>query len=166
MSKARQRHNPTKSPEDRRRYFDTTIRPTGPTLEDSAPIIDATDISAEREGRPIGPLTPTRQTSPVHEFFKERIYEVIILSVLIPFLSWGGYMIVSLNREVGELSSSHKSTQTTQARLESEIEKTEKRITNHIGQLSSDLDRLESRIDDLIDRYLQNADRSNKEEQE
>lgn len=150
MSRARGGHIP-KSEEERRRYWENTIRvPAGPTLEDTAPVVDTTDQPAPtEEEKP--PLYPTKQPSVFSKFLREKGFEVFIVSILLVVLGWYGYQLYKINREVGELRANL-------INVQSEIEKLEQRSKGRIEDVSSDVDRLERRIDRFIDGSSQKKD--------
>jgi hypothetical protein len=67
----------SKTKEDRREYFRTTIHGAGSTMEDKAQTIDTTDSVTQEEKDALN-ISPTRQPSPVLELFKERLVKRII----------------------------------------------------------------------------------------
>lgn len=159
VSRTRQGHH-SKSIGERKRYWDTVIRAPGPTMEDSAPIIDTTDRSATTEERRIPPFKPTKQPSAIKLFLKENLIE-IIGTIIVSLLLWGAYQLYAFNREVGELRSTLNNVRDSQSKLDSQVDKMEKRIENQIGTLSSDIDRMEQRVDDVVDRQLRVEPRTN-----
>ena len=158
MPRPRETHR-SKTLEEKRRYWNNVIRtPTGPTLEDTAPIIDTTDRSAMVERERIGHVT-TQKTPPViFRWLREKITEIAI-GVAILLLGWVLVQLYGLNREVGELK-------TTRTIFESQINKVETGLSEKIGALSSNVHRLERRIDGFIDRYPRDRTKSNAKSQE
>ncbi|MGD0626742.1 MAG: hypothetical protein ABSB32_18790 [Thermodesulfobacteriota bacterium] len=156
MPRTRETHI-SKTPEERRLYWQTVIRAAGPTLEDTTPIIDTTDRSATIEEKRIGSVTTQKTQSAFVRFLKERTTEIAI-TVAIALFAWVLLQLYGLNREVGELK-------TTRMHIESQINKVETGLSEKIGVLSSDLRRLEQRIDGLLDRFLGNRTKSNAKSQ-
>ena len=166
MSKERQIHR-SKSLEERRNYIQTVIRSPGPTLEDTSPIIDSTDSSATTErGKNNFLLTPTKPPTAIRRLLKERSLEIIVVSVLVPLLFWGGCQLFMLNREVGELRSSVANDKEALTNLESQIDKVENRLKEQIGTVSLAVNRLEQRIDGLVDRNPSNTYKSSNKKRE
>jgi hypothetical protein len=151
MPRARAGHHP-KTEEERREYFNTTIRPESrPTSEDRHPIIDTTDKSSPTEENPTYDAIPTRRPSPTRQFLRENLPGIIVLAIIIPFLAWGGHTLYSLNREVGEIRTGLDSNKEQQDNLKIQIDKLEQRNSEQIAEISSDVNRLVQRIDRLVD---------------
>ncbi len=143
MPRPRETHL-SKTQEERRYYWRTTIRPPGPTIEDTTSDIDTTDHSDSADQQRIGPVTTKKSISPFVQFLKERAFEIIIILILIPLFSWILSQTYKLNREVGEF----KSTQTG--------------LSDKIEVLSSDVKSLDQRIDSLFDSNLRKTNPTNK----
>lgn len=158
MARSRETHQ-SKTLEEKRRYWNNVIRtPTGPTLEDTVPIMDTTDRSAMVEKERIGPITTQKMPSAFFRWVREQMPEILI-GVAILLLSWVLLQIYGLNREIGEL-------RTTRTNFESQVNKVETALSEKIKTLSSDVYRLEQRIDNFIDRQLRDRTKSNTKKQE
>lgn len=155
MSQPRQSHQ-SKSIDERAQYWQNVIRVPGPTAEDSEPIIDTTDSPATTEAGAIPTFRSTKPPSAVKRLFQEKLFELIIGSIIVPLSLWVAYQLYTLNREVGELWASFNNVSQLQASVEAQVEKTEKRLADRVETLSSDVDRMERRIDGLVDRQFRN----------
>lgn len=155
MVRPRQNHV-GKTQTEKRRYWNTVIRAqAGPTLEDTAPIIDTTDTPAVAEEAKPFAYQPIKPPSAIGRFLRDRGVELVIGVIIIGLLGWGARELFTLNREVGELTSNLKNTQAAHSQLNSEIEKVEQRFVRRVEQVFFEVDKLERRIDRLIDRGLQ-----------
>ena len=155
MDRTTQSHA-SKTQVERRRYWKTVIQaPAGPTLEDTAPVIDTTDRTAVTEEAQPAAYAPTKPPSVIRGFLHDKGVELLIGVGIIGLLGWGAYQLYALNREVGELTSNLNNARAAQSLLNSEIEKVEQRLVGLIEGVSSDVDRQEWRIDGLIESRLQ-----------
>jgi len=158
MPRSRETHS-SKNLAEKQQYWNNVIRsPSGPTLEDTTPIIDTTDHSAMAEKEQIGSITIPKRPSVILGWLKEKITGIAITMAIL-LLGWVLFQLYSLNREVGELK-------TTPAHFESQVKKIEEVLSEKIKTLSSDLHRLEQRIDSFFDRNLKDRNKSNTKKQE
>jgi hypothetical protein len=158
MPRSRETHG-TKSLAEKKQYWNNVIRSaSGPTVEDTTPIIDTTDHSAVAEREQTGSVTITRRPPAVLGWLKEKITEILIGAALL-LLSWILFQLYGLNREVGEL-------RTTPKTFESQVKKVEDVLSEKIRALSSDLYRLEQRMDSFFDRNPKDRNKSNIKKQE
>lgn len=158
MPRPRETHR-SKTLEEKHRYWNNVIRTeTGPTLEDTTPIIDTTDHSAMVEKEQIGRVTTQKTPPAVFRWLREKITEIAIGAAIF-LLGWVLFHLYGLNREVGELKTTH-------THFESQINKVETGLSEKIGDLSSNVHRLEQRIDGFIDRHLRDRTKSNTKRQE
>ena len=158
MPRARETHS-SKNLTEKQQYWNNVIRsPSGPTSEDTTPIIDTTDHSAMAEKEQTGSITITKKPSVIRGWLKERTTGIAITMAIL-LLGWVLFQLYSLNREVGEIK-------TTPAHFESQVKKVEEVLSEKIRTLSSDLHRLEQRIDSFFDRNLKDRNKSNTKKQE
>lgn len=136
MSSGRSSHQ-TKSSEEKKIYWDNTIRSRKPEPTFFEPLtsvntdIDSTAISLRGQRiETVNTPTVALKESLIPKFIRERIIEVIIGSIIIPLFLWMAYQVYSLNREVGE--------------LRSEI--------GNVRTIEKKVDKLDDRIDKLFDQ--------------
>jgi hypothetical protein len=158
MPRSRETHG-TKSLAEKRQYWNNVIRSaSGPTLEDTTPIIDTTDHSAVADREQTGSVTITKRPPAVFGWLREKTTEILIGAAVL-LLGWILFQLYGLNREVGELKTTPKS-------FESQVKKVDDVLSEKIRALSSDLNRLEQRIDSFFDRNLKDRNKSNTKKQE
>lgn len=124
MSNSRRNHA-SKNLAERQGYWQSVINaPAGPTLEDTAPIIDPTDQPSplEKTQPMFYPSTEAGMPSWLTKFLHNHGTK-LMLAAAIALLGWTLFQLYTLNREVGELKVK-----------------------------VSDVDRLEQRVNRLIDK--------------
>lgn len=150
-----------KSEKERRRYWETQIRSSNPTIEDTTPIIDTTDTIAVAEKVEPAEYRPTKTPSRISSFFKEKATEIVIgliITIILGFLSWGGYQLYNQNREIGEIKTNTDNISAGQTKISSYIERVEERLDGRIKEISSDVKSLDNRIDTIIDSNLKESE--------
>jgi len=138
-----------KTIEERKEYFRTTIRGMSSTLEEAPSPIDSTDVPVDVESKSPELLIKTKPESWLYRQLKEEPVRTILLPLLLLFVSWFGYQVYSLNREVGEIKIEIRTLRNEQEKVPRQIDKLEERLRRDIDTNSKRISRFEERLNSL-----------------
>lgn len=145
MSVARKSHV-GRSPADRRRYLETDV---GRQLDEStveieqADDIESTEYSPQVEERSLPVGRPSRMPG----FWEQHGRQVVVglvIAVATGLIAWVGAMLVSLNREVGELRSTVEGADKEREHMQQDIERVDTERRRDADRVNDRIDRLES----------------------
>jgi hypothetical protein len=143
VSRARSGHHP-KSFEERKTYLQTTIQeqPSLPTVEDTSPIIDATDRSLPSLTREPTSLRRTGEQGLIHRWWQAAGPSTLIGLVVLGILGWASTTLFALNREVGVIGAR-------ESRLEDLVMSSKLESGSIAERLDKRIDRLEDRLQSI-----------------